>query len=345
MQDLSGGFVTDPFLKSVLFTQVFKASVALSILHACPTHLEADDFTKRLRMSHRFYQRYKDRSFYHANQVKLSLVDDFNATNYHIGPYNCELSLDSQESVLSQLTANVISIRVGFRGLLETKDPIREKYIVPGLFILVKTLFWMDKCCVELKETSLLNQVARLHAEASDAFKVTGEIVAKLDTEELSTAEVFRCFAFMLSSAFSVKEGGCSNCWIYPVKSFVKSYLRFTYENADDVGTLCTANSLTEHLLNHISRLLQLSHEDSRLQTQCLNESFARVYSLAMPLLSGFRRKSHISRSLIDAVSETTNIIRQIKVCKTEDTWLSNGSLVLLQSIKSKLQRLNDLYN
>lgn len=343
MCDSNLRFSTNPFLKSVLFAQVFKASVALSILHTCPTHLKEDEFTIQLQKANRFYERYKDRLFYHANQIVLPWVDNLSGTECQVSLYGYEPALNFHEGALSQLITNVASTRVGFRGLLEAKGPIHEKHIVPGLLTLVKALSWMDKFRVNLKGKSLLNQLALLHAETSDAFRVTGEIVAKLDTEELSTVEIARCFPFILSSACSVKGEGRSGCWIYPVRSFVGWYWRFVYENADCARTLHFANSLAKHLLNRIFQLLELSNEDSRLQTQSLNESFARLYALTMPALRGFRRRSNISRNLMDTVSETNDIIRQIKVDRKEYTWLSNGSLILLQSMKSKLQHLNSL--
>ncbi|KAL5971329.1 hypothetical protein TSMEX_000950 [Taenia solium] len=173
MEDIGRRFSANSFLKSVLFTQVFKASVALSILHVCPTHLKEDEFTLQLQRANRFYERYKDRLFYHANQVKLPPVGNFSAPDCRAGLYSYEPALNFHDSVLSQLITNVASIRVGFRGLIETKGLVHEKHIVPGLLILVKALSWMDKCRVALRDTGLLNQVALLRAETSDAFRAT----------------------------------------------------------------------------------------------------------------------------------------------------------------------------
>lgn len=336
--------MADAFLKAALFAQVLKTSVAISIAKSCPNNTLADDFSKELQRCYYACEKQKELIFYRSNYIwsnnfvecdkKSNVCTNFYLETEHFLPER-----------LMQIETQVNSVYIGLRGLLMTNDKITEKHIVPGLNFLLDILISIDSSDDKLNVTDLGNQVSKLHDLICGTFKTLGELIGKLELEELEMSNIKESITKILCAICNMK-GVCSlSLVILPVKFLITSYLTYKETKSKLVIMPHMAISWSKCLLDYLSYLLHLPNTGADSYPDSLNESLARIYAFLIPLLNNFKQKMHISQDLIEAISRAHSIIQRVEVECANYTWLSNGSLGLLHSIKRKLQCLEDLPN
>lgn len=326
------------FLKAALFTQVLKTSVALSVFKSCPPGHNVENFVHGLQNAHAFYEVYRDKSFYHANQLKASVPLDFEEISRSISYSEKKDDYDCLKDCLSRFDTGITSIRIGLRGLLDTSTAITENFILPGATFVFQSLSWVATYNEVLEEVNLLNQAALLDEKANDVLKIAGEISAKLDAAEQPTTEIMHFMVSILDLTCIVKQDDIYLGWLPPTKNFLISYIRAIQKN-EGFKVPYLANSLCKHLLNRCCGILGGTVKDSAL----INESFSRIHSLLCPLLNAHQRKVQIGADLIETIIKTNGVIEGSQFIKNGESQLSNGSIGLLNVLKNKLQFLVNL--
>ncbi|KAM3173338.1 hypothetical protein ACTXT7_012698 [Hymenolepis weldensis] len=325
------------FIKAALFTQVLKTSVALSIIKDCPANWNVEDFVNQLQNSHEFYEIYKDKSYYQANRLKTSLPPSFGEFTQIINSDEVE-KFEILKGILSQVSTSVASTRIGFRGLLDALDSITESIVVPGITHVFQSLVWANVCGEILEENGLLHQVAQLHREANDTMKLAGEVSAKLDINEQSTAEIGKFIATIFDLICNVKRDDIYFCWLRPLKTLLSAYIR-SFQKNEDLRFPNLVNFLCRHLLICCRKILT----DAGDEIDFVNESFPRLYSIACPLLDCYKRKLEMGKDLVETIRETVDTIQHLDFTKGGELSLSSGSIGLLNTLKFKFQSLLDL--
>ncbi|KAM7533251.1 hypothetical protein Aperf_G00000120242 [Anoplocephala perfoliata] len=326
------------FLKAALFTQVLKTSVALSVLKDCPPGLNVADFVNELQNAHAFYEVYRDKSFYHSNQLKTCFPLDFEEIVHPIGIAEKQNDCDCLADCLSQLRMGISSISIGLRGMLDSNSMIAESFILPGVTFTFQSLIWVATYSEALEEAGLLNQVSLLYEEANEVVKKAGEISAKLDVSEHSTEETVRLMMSILDLICNVKQDDIYFGWFRPIRNFLTSYTR-AVQNNDAFGAPHIANSLSKYLLKRCCDILIEKAENSA----SVNESFPRIYSLLYPLLNAHQHKVQVGANLAVIITRCISVIEDSQIVKNDEFRFSNGTMGLLNVLKNKLHCLTNL--
>lgn len=328
---MEGSVIARPFVKAALFTQVLKTSVALSIIEVCPNNVNIEDFVIHLHNVHESFENYRHACFYQSEKIR-------NSTQTRVLNFGVDNS-ESLREILSHLCKNVTSTRIGFLGLLISNNQFSENLLLPGLTFAFQALAWTNKCSESLEELDLLHQASVLHNEANDSMKVAAELIAKLDLAEQPTTDSANCIAAILDLTCNNQED-IYFCWLRPLKTLFSVYVRCILHD-EDLHIPNFANFLCRHLLIRYCKLFRNLNPEM----DFANESIARIYSLLTPLLCLYKRKLEMSKELIETTQRSIETIQRLDFKKTDELVLSNGAIGLLNDLKTKLQRLQDIPN
>lgn len=333
-------------LRATLFAQIFKISTALSIIKLCPKDVDIVDFSIALQKEHKNYNRLKDDLYYQSS--KLRLFSACNTTGFsHIeDPTYFANGVSSQLTdmeKMSKWSSSVSSIRVGLTGLLRRECiDFRDDPITPLLYMLFQISLSVATFS-NSHTTDLVYEHSSIIRDIRYCFSLTGKLGALSEMRKTPKTALASNLKGVISVMCIPRDVNRYDIWLPLVSTFLTSYTRSLRENIEEIGRPVIANTLTDSLLNLLTKRLRASLKDSNARPHQINEAFARIYTFLIILLGCFQRRDQFEKNLLQRTMSTLKEINNIDLdMLTRDTFLNNGSLGLLQTIKNKIHGITE---
>lgn len=297
------------YIISSLFLQVFKTSIALSLLKLNRGGLNIEEFVIFLKEIYKRKILRQENLCYHISKLKqIAHISNVRQIHCQTNILQAE-SIESEtrvwiyDGILDKWISQTISIQKGLNGLIEIDgvDNLQENLVVPALEALLKLSDRLEIQQIEFMEQNVqdtlltIDKIVAIRKVVIDNFRLLGKIASMLESNRRSVIQIAQNIEIALTLVITNNANKPHKRWMKLLHTFFLSYIKglsgYEHESSSFILNFFARNLVTS--LTYLFR--NQNSTPAKSNRLILIEQFGQISMLLQPILKCLKENGFVN--------------------------------------------------